>query len=300
MSSLSVSGPSSMTLHEATEAARVVADHADTEADIIFGAIVDDDLGEEMKVTVIAAGFERRRQGRPATSRPSTPLVLRVRRGGRRPRHPDLRPGMNQPPGVDGAAFTDATDGDQRNDLRCAVRGVVLVGDLTELGHGQAGPRGLLIHAETAGELDDADAIWSDVPGLPLAVFTADCFGVVLRAESAVGVAHAGWRGASAGVVLALREEMTRQGHEPIAAAIGPGIGPCCFEVGPDVAERFPQDLTETRWGATSVDLAGSLRRQLEGLEVWLSGACTMHETGFYSHRRSRTALRNATITWVA
>jgi cell division protein FtsZ len=68
---LSVSGPSSMTLHEATEAARVVADHADTEADIIFGAIVDDDLGEEMKVTVIAAGFERRRSGRTASTRPS-------------------------------------------------------------------------------------------------------------------------------------------------------------------------------------------------------------------------------------
>lgn len=63
---LSVSGPSSMTLFEATEAARVVADHADPEADIIFGAIIDDDLGEEMKVTVIAAGFEgRRRPNRP-------------------------------------------------------------------------------------------------------------------------------------------------------------------------------------------------------------------------------------------
>jgi cell division protein FtsZ len=59
---LSVSGPSSMTLHEATEAARVVSDHADGEADIIFGAIIDDDLGEEMKVTVIAAGFEGRRR----------------------------------------------------------------------------------------------------------------------------------------------------------------------------------------------------------------------------------------------
>ncbi|MEA1903376.1 MAG: cell division protein FtsZ [Actinomycetota bacterium] len=59
---LSVSGPSSMTLHEATEAARVVADHADAEADIIFGAIVDDDLAEEMKITVIAAGFEGRRR----------------------------------------------------------------------------------------------------------------------------------------------------------------------------------------------------------------------------------------------
>jgi cell division protein FtsZ len=66
---LSVSGPSSMTLHEATEAARVVSDHADAEADIIFGAIVDDDLGEEMKVTVIAAGFEGRRRPNPQTSR---------------------------------------------------------------------------------------------------------------------------------------------------------------------------------------------------------------------------------------
>jgi cell division protein FtsZ len=70
---LSVSGPTSMTLHEATEAARVVADHADSEADIIFGAIIDDDLGEEMKVTVIAAGFEgRRRPNRPFGRGPTT------------------------------------------------------------------------------------------------------------------------------------------------------------------------------------------------------------------------------------
>lgn len=58
---LSVAGPTSMTLHEATEAARIVSDHADSEAEFIFGSIVDDDLGEEMKVTVIAAGFDRRR-----------------------------------------------------------------------------------------------------------------------------------------------------------------------------------------------------------------------------------------------
>jgi cell division protein FtsZ len=68
---LSVAGPSEMTLHEATEAARVVADHSHEEADIIFGAIVDDDLDQEMKVTVIAAGFEARRGGRQGTaSRP--------------------------------------------------------------------------------------------------------------------------------------------------------------------------------------------------------------------------------------
>jgi cell division protein FtsZ len=66
---LSVAGPSNMTLHEATEAAKVVADHADPDAEIIFGAIIDDDLREEMKVTVIAAGFEgRRKSSRPTRS----------------------------------------------------------------------------------------------------------------------------------------------------------------------------------------------------------------------------------------
>ena len=207
---------------------------------------------------------------------------------------------MNLPPVVDGAAFTDAADGDQRNDLRSRSAVSSWLGISRSWATVRQVHGATLIRAEAPGELDDADSMWSDVPGLPLAVFTADCFGVVLKAKSAVGVAHAGWRGAAAGVVLGLREEMTRQGYEPIVAAIGPGIGPCCFEVGPDVAERFPRDVAETRWGATSVDLAASLRRQLEGLEVWLSGACTMHETGFYSHRRSRTALRNATITWVA
>jgi cell division protein FtsZ len=61
---LSVAGPSTMTLHEATTAAKVVADSADPEAEIIFGAIVDDDLGEEMRVTVIAAGFDKGRGSR--------------------------------------------------------------------------------------------------------------------------------------------------------------------------------------------------------------------------------------------
>jgi cell division protein FtsZ len=58
---LSVAGPTSMTLLEATTAAKVVSESADPEADIIFGAIVDDELGEEMRVTVIAAGFDKGR-----------------------------------------------------------------------------------------------------------------------------------------------------------------------------------------------------------------------------------------------
>ena len=59
-----VAGPSSMTLHEATKAAQTVSGHADEDAEIIFGAIIDDNLGEEMRVTVIAAGFDRKARTR--------------------------------------------------------------------------------------------------------------------------------------------------------------------------------------------------------------------------------------------
>ncbi len=66
---LSIAGPTSMTLHEVTAAAKIISDHADDDAEIIFGAIVDDALGEEMRVTVVAAGFDRKRPGRPAAER---------------------------------------------------------------------------------------------------------------------------------------------------------------------------------------------------------------------------------------
>ena len=66
---LSISGPEDMTLHEISTAATIIADHCDSDANIIFGAVVDDTLGNEMKVTVIAAGFDRDRRvlNRPTT-----------------------------------------------------------------------------------------------------------------------------------------------------------------------------------------------------------------------------------------
>lgn len=59
---LSISGPEDMTLHEISTAATIISDHCDSDANIIFGAVVDDSLGSEMKVTVIAAGFDRDRR----------------------------------------------------------------------------------------------------------------------------------------------------------------------------------------------------------------------------------------------
>ncbi len=61
---LSIAGPADMTLHEVSTAASMIAEHSDSDANIIFGAVIDDSLGDEMRVTVIAAGFDRDR--RPA------------------------------------------------------------------------------------------------------------------------------------------------------------------------------------------------------------------------------------------
>jgi len=67
---LSISGPSSMTLHEVNESATRIAEHCDPDANIIFGAIVDDAMGDEMRVTVIAAGFSREGAARPGLRPP--------------------------------------------------------------------------------------------------------------------------------------------------------------------------------------------------------------------------------------
>jgi cell division protein FtsZ len=70
---LSISGPADMTLHEVSTAAGMVADHCDADANIIFGAVVDDALGDEIRVTVIAAGFDRDRGS--AVTRPTPRAV---------------------------------------------------------------------------------------------------------------------------------------------------------------------------------------------------------------------------------
>lgn len=73
---LSISGPSSMTLHEVNAAASLIAEHSDADANIIFGAVVDDTLGDEMQVTVIAAGFDRDRRATGSLSS-SAPVTTR-------------------------------------------------------------------------------------------------------------------------------------------------------------------------------------------------------------------------------
>ncbi|MGF1664650.1 MAG: polyphenol oxidase family protein [Acidimicrobiia bacterium] len=149
------------------------------------------------------------------------------------------------------------------------------------------------------GPAGEADAMVTAVPGLPLAVFTADCLGVVITGDRGVGVAHAGWRGMAAGVLGRTVAVMRDNGMTPVAAYVGPHIGACCFEVGSEVAERLPDSRSQTSRQTLSVDLFDAARRQLDPLPLWAAGRCSRHDPGHHSHRGSGTPARMAAIGWV-
>ena len=90
------------------------------------------------------------------------------------------------------------------------------------------------------GQGEPGDGLWTDDRGKPLLVFTADCLPVaVARANGdapAIAALHVGWRGLLGGIVQTAVLEL---GGGPLAAVIGPGIGPCCYEVGGDVGAPF-------------------------------------------------------------
>ena len=62
---INITGGSDMGLHEANTAAELVQRSADPEANIIFGTVIDDSMGDELQITVIATGFEKEDERRP-------------------------------------------------------------------------------------------------------------------------------------------------------------------------------------------------------------------------------------------
>lgn len=156
-----------------------------------------------------------------------------------------------------------------------------------------------VMRATTPGLLGEADAVFTTREALPIAIATADCVPVVLEGAGFAAVIHAGWRGASAGVVQQTVGALSAAGLTVSRAAIGPGIGPCCYEVGEEVAERFPDFSRTTTWGTTSVDIAGSIAESLGGIPVWRSERCTFTDTELHSYRQNRTALRQVTVAWL-
>jgi len=143
-----------------------------------------------------------------------------------------------------------------------------------------------------ASVIPDADAVWTGSPDVTVVVLTADCVPIVLADPSGrrVAAVHAGWRGMIGGVVERTVEAMGDA--ERLVAYVGPSIGPCCYEVGDDVAapatERFG-DVVRTAGGSTRLDLWACALRALGGAgvrEVWPSALCTRSENNrFFSHR---------------
>ncbi len=146
---------------------------------------------------------------------------------------------------------------------------------------------------------EEADAVVSLRPGVAACVSVADCVPVLLAdpESGAVAAVHAGWRGtlarAAAEGVRALRREAGAP-PERLLAAVGPSIGPCCYEVSPELAKRFRDELGPVVRGDGHVrlDLWAANRRVLEeaGLRadrIEVLGRCTACEPGlFFSHRR--------------
>ena len=155
---------------------------------------------------------------------------------------------------------------------------------------------------------DESDGLWFDGDGLILSIKAADCAPVWLAdmASKRFALVHAGWRGVADGIIASAVDALAAGGSEAqeLAVAVGPHLRPCCFEVGPEVAERFAAiegaiksadqlRVQRRRDDSVSLDLAAAILADLSDLgvrgeQVFVATACThCHPDLFHSYRRN-------------
>ena len=162
-----------------------------------------------------------------------------------------------------------------------------------------------------------ADALITNEPDLPLVVFSADC-GIILLYDPvhrAAGAIHAGWRGCAAGIVektVRAMQEAFSTDPAQLLAAIGPCIGPCCFETDADVPDAMLAGLgaeaeayLERRGAKWHVDLAGLnrawlLRAGLNASHIDASGICSACRSDLYWSHRKMGDKRGAQVAMIA
>jgi YfiH family protein len=165
----------------------------------------------------------------------------------------------------------------------------------------------IIVHAEdlAPGEIPQADAIITGLPDTVLCVRTADCVPVLAWAADMTLFAaiHAGWRGLAAGIVEKTILAMQARGARDVRAAVGPAIGPCCYEVKADVAEALGVEPVAGPDGALFVDLWDAVCSQLRRAGVELSaivvkGLCTSCDPARFNsfRRQGARAGRNISV----
>lgn len=161
-------------------------------------------------------------------------------------------------------------------------------------------PDALIVTEPFTGERPHLDALVTNRPGVAIAISVADC-GPVLFADpraQVVGAAHAGWKGATGGVLEAtiIRMEELGSRRSDIIAVLGPCIRQPSYEVSTEFRASFGEDdqiffIPSTREGHSLFDLSGYILKRLGstgighvadvGLDTYAD------EERFFSYRRT-------------
>lgn len=159
----------------------------------------------------------------------------------------------------------------------------------------------------TPDELVPADGQLTRTRGIAVAALTADCLPIAVAGDGAVAMLHAGWRGLEAGVIAAGVRGLRRLGVAgPLGAAIGPGAGGCCYDVGPEVHDAFAaRGLPDHVHDGSRLDLkaiAGSLLERAGVGSTHDLALCTIcsDRTLLFSHRREQGVTgRQGGLAWL-
>ncbi|MGJ7476224.1 peptidoglycan editing factor PgeF [Pseudomonas fulva] len=171
---------------------------------------------------------------------------------------------------------------------------------------------GLAVADADPSRVVEADASWTDRPGIACTVMTADCLPVLFcdQAGTQVAAAHAGWRGLAGGVLEATLDRLDVPPAQ-VLVWLGPAIGPQAFEVGLEVRDAFTAVNPEAARAFVDGERPGKLMADIYALArirlaargvtaVYGGGLCTVSDERFFSYRRTPQGGRFASLVWLA